>query len=314
MSESGNPDRSRARILADSLEKADVPAWSFIKGASLRKACAQVPRRIQVKFGVDLAMGAVVAALPYGDGPPDPPEWSRSWPGPLVQLGRFARANWYGELSFRLKDAASRARSGLEPASRWRYLANSGLPEKRLALAAGLGNLGRQGLVLVRDKGPGCVLGLLLLPFDPCEGDDETEQDEESVHSPGETCGSCRSCIDACPTRALGEDGAFQRENCLQSWTTIPGKLPATIEAAWGRMMYGCDLCLEACPRFRPDTAAQTGRGLLGPGLPASWFLAASDAEMRSRLHGTALGLGWMPPEAFRRNAGIAAERAGLGA
>jgi len=78
------------------------------------------------------------------------------------------------------------------------------------------------------------------------------------------------------------------------------------VEAVWGNRLYGCDSCIEVCPRFRPDPGARTALGLLGPGLPASWLAEAGEAEIRARLRGSALGLGWMPIEAFRRNAELA--------
>lgn len=80
----------------------------------------------------------------------------------------------------------------------------------------------------------------------------------------GATCGSCRACIEACPTGALSQsrDGQaggilYQRELCLQHWSALSGGLPPEIEAAWAGRLYGCDACLEACPRFHPDQSSK---------------------------------------------------------
>ncbi len=329
-------DAVRLRALAAALASAGLSSWGFVSGRRLREACAGLPAATRVKFGADEARGAVAASLIYGEGPAEPPAWAAAFDGPSLALARFARADWYGELAARLRGAARAARAaigeaGLEPgpARAWRYLANSGLPEKPLALAAGLGSLGRNGLVLLGvggppsarrgpsadspPLGPGAVLGLLLLPFDPVgpRGAEESPPPEDLA--PGGRCGSCRACVDACPTAAIGPDGAFRREACLQHWTARGGELPAALLPVWGNRLYGCDACLEACPRFRPDGGARTGRGLLGPCLPAGLFLELADDEIRHKLRGSALGLGWMSLEGFRRSARLARARGGAG-
>jgi epoxyqueuosine reductase len=266
----------------------------------------------------------VAAALTYGEGPTEPPEWALAYPGPLVAIARFARANWYAELVSRLKKAAAEAKMSIAAAGRdasaldgCRFLANSGLPEKPLAIEAGLGWAGRNSLVVVRggageERGSALLLGLILLPFDPepFARPRASAAVEADAFRPGARCGSCRACVEACPTGALSRDGSFARERCLQHWSARAGELPPAIEAAWGNRLYGCESCLEACPHFRPDPGASCGRGPLGPGLPASWLLSASDGEMKERLKGTALGMGWMEKAAFRRNAALALGRA----
>jgi epoxyqueuosine reductase QueG len=331
---------------------ASFSAWAWLGRAGIDAAAsckagpsAALPAALPSKYGLDRAGSLVVVALNYGEGPAEAPPWAAAHPGPLLGLARFARADWYAELTARLKALAGRTRSrlaaaGLDvglagppdaadaaaPTRGWRFLANSGLPEKAFALAAGLGSRGRNDLVIVGARhgdlgaaggrgivGPACVLALLLLPFDidalgsasPCA---RSVADVEAALSPasrGSACGSCRACIEACPTRALSE-GGFARELCRQHWSARGGELPPAVEAAWGDMLYGCDLCLEACPHFRLDPEASCGRGLLGPGLPASWILESGEEEMRSRLRGSVLGMGWMDYSAFKRSARLA--------
>jgi epoxyqueuosine reductase QueG len=333
-------------------------AWSFLSHDCLSACCAGLSPELRSRFGVDSARGAAVAALAYSDGPVTAPAWAEGYQPPALRLARFARADWYGELSSRLRLAVKELRQALiedgvdpGPARDWHYLSNSRLPEKPLALAGGLGRLGRNGLVIVGraggpeargaeasslgessfaagaylgsspEIGPGAVLGLLLLPFDPEEGRPEAAMALERIVSwrevpaflAGATCGSCRACIEACPTGALSQsrDGQaggilYQRELCLQHWSALSGGLPPEIEAAWAGRLYGCDACLEACPRFHPDPLARCDRGLLGPTLPARLFLALDDAELKACLRGTVLGLGWMNYDAFRRSARLA--------
>jgi epoxyqueuosine reductase QueG len=74
-------------------------------------------------------------------------------------------------------------------------------------------------------------------------------------------------------------------------------------------ILYGCDLCLEACPYFRIDPEARTELGQLGPRLPARFFLEEDDSLIGLRLSDSALGLSWMSIAGFRRCAARAVRR-----
>jgi len=286
----------------------------------LAETCSGLTEAVCVKFGADRAESLVAAALPFSEGPPGPPEWTLGMDGPLATIARFARADWYAELTSRLRLAATYAREelsrlGVNPglARDWRYLANSGLPERELAIEAGLGRLGRHGLVMVGGHGSAVVLGLLLLPM-PIAGAGSAAGAAAIRASLHESCANCGACIAACPTGALNASEApggasFSRELCLQHWSSVPGPLPSEVEAAWGGRLYGCDACQEACPLFKPDPAAICERGLLGPGLPAAWVASAPPDRLRERLRASALGMKWISPEALARNARLVLAR-----
>jgi epoxyqueuosine reductase QueG len=308
---------SLADILISSLRDAGLEAFGFIGPSALREACSTMPASERSRRGLDGARGAIAVALGYGEGPSEPPGWAEAYSGPLARLARFARANWYGELRARLKLASSLARArlaraGLDPgqARDWRYFVNSALPERRLALEAGLGPLGRHGLLMTEARGSAVVLGLLILPA-AIGLPDSPSRPRPGPGSLHPACEGCRECVAACPTgalRAACDEGSFDRLRCLQHWSAIPGRLPPAIEAAWGDRLYGCDSCQEACPLFRPDPAARTECGPLGPGLPASWLASTPSAEVESALKGSALAMGWIPVEALKRNALLAAK------
>jgi epoxyqueuosine reductase len=312
---------SSAKILHDSFLEAGIATSGLVGEAPLRYACSGMSASLRDRLGIDGASCAVVAALAYGEGPDAaPPSASlppfAAFPGPLARLARFARADWYAELGARLRDAAARIRRRIleeggdpGPARDWRYFVNSALPEKRLALEAGLGRLGRNGLVLLPEQGSAVVLGALLLPSRvgrsgilPAPPRDPPNAERFAAPF----CEDCGACIAACPTGALDAERGFDRERCLQHWSSIPGALPPEIEAAWGDRLYGCDTCQEACPQYRPDASARTLRGLLGPGLPASWLISAPESEIRKALKGTVLGMRWIAIDALKRNAGLA--------
>ena len=305
-----------SEILTSSFLEAGIGCFGIVGEDRFREACSAMPTALRERLGLGGAAGAIAVALAYGEGP-EAAQLSaampsfRDCPGPKARLARFARADWYGELAARLKDAAARIRARLReegrdpwPAREWRYFVNSGLPEKRLALEAGLGRLGRHGLVMLPGHGSAAVLGVLVLPPDAATAAEPVAAGDARRLSP--SCGQCAKCVAACPTGALAPDGGFARELCLQHWSSIPGALPAPVEAAWGDRLYGCDACQEACPLFSPDAAASTLRGRLGPGLPAAWLVSAPESEIRSTLRGTVLGMRWIAIDALRRNAGMA--------
>jgi hypothetical protein len=311
-----------AKAVEAALRAAGIGIFGLVGKDVLREACSGLDEAARARYGVDRARSAVAAALPFGEGPAEVPEWARGMPGPLARIARFARANWYAELSSRLRAAAVLARAALDAAGLdpgrprdWRCLSNSGLPERRLAVEAALGSLGRHGLVMVSGHGSAVVLGLLLIPVAivdrrfgrggaPLLGGGAGPAIGAHLRLSA-SCESCGACVAACPTGAL-RGGSFARELCLQHWSSIRGALPQEIEAAWGDRLYGCDSCQEACPLFAPDPSARTGRGLLGPGLPAPYVAEAAPGELGERLRGSALGMGWISLEALARNARLA--------
>jgi epoxyqueuosine reductase len=112
------------------------------------------------------------------------------------------------------------------------------LMEKPLAQAAGLGWQGKHSVLVSRDFGNwlflGAILTTALLPVD----------DPEHDH-----CGSCRRCLDICPTHAFPAPYQLDARRCI-SYLTIEHKEPIAPEfrKAMGNRIYGCDDCLAVCP------------------------------------------------------------------
>ena len=324
-------------LIRDSLSREasalGIGAHAFLDREALLPFIKRYPEASH-RYGLDRAGLVMTATLAFGNGLGLAGEArltsTPSKAGPiLAKIGRFARANWYAELVDRLRLCAKAARdalieAGANPGSAgdWHRLANSGLPERPLALASGLGSPGRSGLLLVPGAGPGVILGLLLVPMTAC-GLDEAVASEQILRSfddtstrfplPGADCGSCQACVEACPTGALSFGGNFEKEICIQYWSSRGGILPERVSSAWTDVLYGCDLCTISCPRFSAKSSIVPSRGLLGEALPAEEIVSATDVELRGRLRGTALGLGWISPAALRRNAGIVIERAHAG-
>jgi epoxyqueuosine reductase len=149
--------------------------------------------------------------------------------------GRLARYTWddrYAELREKL-DALGRHLGG-----EYRVLVDANQHVDREGAArAGVGFYGKNTLLITRTHGSWVVLGTLV-----------TEAEVEASRPLELDCGSCRLCIDACPTGALDEPGTLDSTKCLSYWTQAPGAIPEEYRAELGAQVYGCDVCQDVCP------------------------------------------------------------------
>lgn len=173
----------------------------------------------------------------------------------LAGLARGERANV--SVYARGKDYHDVVKKRLKALARWMvegagadvkvFVDTAPVPEKPLAARSGLGWQGKHTNVVSRRFGSWLFLGeiytTLDIPADAAEPD---------------RCGSCRACVDACPTGALDGEGRIEPRRCI-SYLTIEhkGAIDPALRPLLGNRVYGCDDCMAACPwnKFAPPGA-----------------------------------------------------------
>ena len=174
--------------------------------------------------------------------------------------------------------------------------------EKPLAEAAGLGWQGKHTNLVSRTHGSWLFLGSIFTTLDlPADA-------READH-----CGSCRACLDVCPTAAFPAPYRLDPRRCI-SYLTIEhkGTIPAEFRRAIGNRVYGCDDCLAVCPwnkwaQVAREAKLQPRDDLRSPRI-ADW-LALDEAGFRALFAGSPVKrLGWTR---FMRNLLIAAGNSG---
>ncbi len=243
-------------------------------------------KRRDSRLPVPGTASAIVVALDYG---------GREPPGPIA---RYARGDDYHELM----------RARLDELHRWlecelgrrivgkSYVDTGPILERDLAHRAGLGWFGKNTNLVNPRIGSfffiGSLLGDLdLVPDTPFQAD---------------RCGTCRRCLDACPTGAFVEPRVLDARRCISYLTIeLKGAIPEDLREDIGDHIYGCDICQDVCPfniRFAQE--------LREPAFSPRALLAEKDARSLAK------DLLAMDDEAFRiafRNSPIKrAKRRGL--
>lgn len=153
------------------------------------------------------------------------------------------------------------------------------VPEKALAQAAGLGWQGKHTNLLSRDFGNWAFLGSIFTTLELAE--DAAEVDH---------CGSCRACLEVCPTDAFPAPYQLDARRCI-SYLTIEHKGPVAPElrAKMGNHIYGCDDCLAACPWNKFAVAASDMRYHGGEVAPSDLadLVRLDDVAFRARFSGS---------------------------
>jgi epoxyqueuosine reductase len=188
------------------------------------------------------------------------------------------------------KDYHDVVKARLKALARWLHAASgqdvkvfvdtAPLMEKPLAQAAGLGWQGKHTNLVSRTHGSWLFLGAIASLAD-------LEADEPEV----DHCGSCRRCLDVCPTQAFPAPYQLDARRCI-AYLTIEhkGHIDRAFRRAMGNRVFGCDDCLAVCPWNKFAAASREAKFAAVEGTqlpPLGELLALDDERFRERFRGT---------------------------
>lgn len=212
------------------------------------------------------ALSAVVVAMPQPVGPPGP-------------ISRYARSEDYHNAIWERLNALLDFVMTLFPSATGRGCVDTApILERDLAAACGLGWIGKNTCLITPGVGSFYFVGELLL-------DVELEPDPPI----GQHCGSCRRCLDACPTGAFIGPYELDARRCISYLTIeLKGPIPEDLRPLIGNLVFGCDICQDICPhnKWAPSPSPlQARHDLDAPDLVE--FLSLDDRGFRERFRGT---------------------------
>lgn len=238
------------------------------------------------------AKSIISIALAYPSRIEEPPKSTKE-----DRRGIFCRASWgedYHHVLKRKLEALMVFIKVKESDVRYEIMVDTGeLVDGAVAERAGVGFTGKNTLLITEEFGSFVYLGeiLISIPFKP---DEPLALD----------CGSCRKCIDVCPTGAIVEGGKLNAQQCLAFQTQTKHFLKDEFKNVLGTRVYGCDTCQAVCPynkgvdfhnhpEFEPEP--EVAKPKLKP------MLNASNREFRSQF-GHVAGF-WRGKNPLQRNA-----------
>ncbi len=186
------------------------------------------------------------------------------------------------------------------------FVDSSPVGEKALAVKAGIGFIGRNGIVIIPKRKRGepplgsfHFLGVIIAdleidPDSPVEG----------------TCGKCRRCIDACPTGAIIADGVIDAGLCISYHTTQnKGEVDDDIAEKTGNMIFGCDICQTICPYNKKPILTSEPRFIPREDMvnvDLHHLSGLSEDEFKSKFRNSSIGD--IKYEMFKRNIAVAVD------
>jgi len=172
------------------------------------------------------------------------------------------------------------------------------LVERAFAIRAGIGWIGRNQNLIIPGYGSFVALALLLL-------DQELEPDQPFILN---QCGTCQSCVQACPAQILGID-TFAAKHCVSYLTQSKEVLRPEEGRRLGLRLFGCDTCQEVCPHNQKrieeeQQQANSSQSSLRRGVDLLKTLNLTKGEFQQRFKATAAG--WRGKGVLQRNAFLA--------
>ncbi len=170
-------------------------------------------------------------------------------PNDSPRIARYALGKDYHEvIREKLDSLLASIRSGIGEVDGRGFVDSAPVLERTWAVRSGLGWVGKNGNLLRRQVGSYFFIATLIVDL-------ELEYDTPFV---GDFCGTCRRCIDACPTSAIQDNKVVDGSKCI-SYFTIELKdqlIPEEMKGKFDDWMFGCDTCQDVCPWNRFSSPA----------------------------------------------------------
>ena len=199
---------------------------------------AREPERRFDPRAIDKRFKSVISLLwPYA--PPSPPavDWRAELRG---RIAAYALGPDYHDYVLKGARVVSAAIESLCPGAVTRTYVDTGpVFEREWAARARLGWFGKNTMLLTRERGSYFFLAEVF-----------TDVEFDGADAPyREHCGTCRQCLELCPTQALKDGYVMEPRECI-SYLTIEnrGPIPRELRAKVGMWLFGCDICQEVCP------------------------------------------------------------------
>jgi len=189
------------------------------------------PARLDPHKRFPWAKSAIVILVPYVSERPHAPAGALSH-----HIARYALGDDYHDVLDTMLRELEAVIARVAPGTKtWRYVDTGPLSDRALAANAGLGWIGKNGMLINEEHGSYFFIGTLLTSL-------ENDIDAASV---ADRCGACTRCIDACPTDVILPNRTVASEHCI-SYLTIEHRGP--IDTPLDGNAFGCDICQEVCP------------------------------------------------------------------
>jgi epoxyqueuosine reductase len=208
-----------------------------------------------------------------------------AWSSRTDADGQRRPSDYHKVLLKRLRALEAKLRDAFGQFESRAYVDTGPVVERSLAVAAGLGWTGKNTCLIHPQLGSFGFLAVLL-----------TSLPVQSAPEPAlvpDRCGTCRRCLDACPTQALIAPYQMDATRCI-SYLTIEhkGTISGDLMAGMGRQVFGCDICQDVCPWNSPRRAPVTGDAeltarpeLVNPAL--DWLASLDEAAFERHFNGS---------------------------
>ncbi|MBM7642565.1 tRNA epoxyqueuosine(34) reductase QueG [Streptococcus loxodontisalivarius] len=194
-----------------------------------------IEERIKPKLSLASAKTIISIAVAYPNKLPVQP------PKTEFKRGKITPNSWGLDYHYVLQDKLKRLAEAIEDLTddfEYKGMVDTGaLVDTAVARRAGIGFIGKNGLVISKEFGSYMFLGELITNL-------EIEPDQPVDYG----CGDCNRCVEACPTSCLIGDGTMNARRCLSFQTQDKGMMDMEFRKKIKTVIYGCDICQICCP------------------------------------------------------------------